>query len=138
MSAKNIYHDVVIDALIADGWKITDDPLKLTYGKRKLYVDLGAERVIGAEQNGKRIAVEIQSFLGRSEVSDFEAAIGQYAVYQTVLRESEPDRALYLAIHLEIAEGIFAEPLGRLITSRQGVKILVFNESTRRVLEWID
>jgi hypothetical protein len=43
MPAKKIYHDAVIQALIADGWIITGDLMKLEYGDRNLYVDLGAE-----------------------------------------------------------------------------------------------
>jgi len=50
MSAKNIYHDVVIETLQADGWTVTDDPLHLSFGGRNAYIDLGAERVIGAER----------------------------------------------------------------------------------------
>jgi hypothetical protein len=30
MPAKDIYHETVKNALIKDGWTITDDPLKLT------------------------------------------------------------------------------------------------------------
>jgi hypothetical protein len=44
MPAKNIYHDAVVAALIADGWTITADPLKVAVGNRKLYVDLAADR----------------------------------------------------------------------------------------------
>ena len=44
MPAKNIYHDVVLHALLADGWTITHDPLTISYGGRDLFVDLGAER----------------------------------------------------------------------------------------------
>jgi hypothetical protein len=29
MPARNIYHDAVVQALTADGWTITDDPLRL-------------------------------------------------------------------------------------------------------------
>ena len=77
--AKNVYHDAVIIALVADGWTITDDPLRLEYGDRNLYVDLGAERAtLGAERTGRRIAVEMQSFLGLSPVRDLEEAVGQY------------------------------------------------------------
>ncbi|NJL65136.1 MAG: fatty-acid oxidation protein subunit alpha, partial [Methylacidiphilales bacterium] len=36
--------DTVVQALINDGWEITDDPLVLSYGGRELYVDLGAEK----------------------------------------------------------------------------------------------
>jgi len=74
---KNIYHDAVIQALTADGWTITDDPLRLTYGDQELYVDLGAERVtLGAERAGQRIAVEVSSFLKPSPVRDLEESTG--------------------------------------------------------------
>lgn len=35
MSARNIYHDAVRDALIADGWTITDDPLRVLFAGRE-------------------------------------------------------------------------------------------------------
>jgi hypothetical protein len=70
MPAKNVDHDAVIRALVADGWTITDDPLKLEYGDRNLYVDLGAESsAVGAEKSGRKIAVEIQSFLSASRMA---------------------------------------------------------------------
>lgn len=71
MPAKNVYHDAVVDALKADGWTITHDPLSLKVGDRTLHVDLGAERPpIGAERAGEKIAVEVQSFTGPSPVAD--------------------------------------------------------------------
>ena len=44
MPARNIYHDAVAHALVAEGWIITDDPLRIMFEGRDLYVDLGAER----------------------------------------------------------------------------------------------
>lgn len=71
MPAKNIYHDAVREALVADGWTITADPLRITVGQRKLFVDLAAdEDTIGAERAGKQIGVEVQSFLSESEIDD--------------------------------------------------------------------
>ena len=64
MPQRDIYHDVVKNALIKDGWTITHDPLILPYGGRNLYVDLGAEVPIGAEKDDRRIAVEVKSFSG--------------------------------------------------------------------------
>jgi len=99
MPAKNIYHDGVVQALIADGWTITHDPLKLSYGGKDLFVDLGAERqTIAAERQGHRIAVEVQSFLGASPVRDLQEAVGQYEVYRAVLAKTEPDRIPFLAV----------------------------------------
>jgi len=62
MSRRDYYHNEVVDALDKDGWHITDDPLHLAYGGRNLYIDLGAEPTIGAEKQGRKIAVEIKNF----------------------------------------------------------------------------
>jgi len=66
MPAKDIYHNTVKNALIKEGWKITDDPLVLQFGETNLYADLGAELMIAAQKNGKTICVEIKSFLQES------------------------------------------------------------------------
>ena len=55
MPAKDVFHDCVRNALIKDGWTITDDPLKLKWGKSKLYVDLAAEKLLIAEKSGRQI-----------------------------------------------------------------------------------
>lgn len=77
MPARDIYHDIVVQALIDDGWEITDDPLVLSYGGRELYVDLGIEKsAIAAQKNNRKIAVEIKSFLKPSPIQDLEEAVG--------------------------------------------------------------
>ncbi|MHC5831800.1 MAG: element excision factor XisH family protein, partial [Nostoc sp.] len=42
MPAKDRYHENLKNALIKDGWTITDDPFHLKWGKKDLYVDLAA------------------------------------------------------------------------------------------------
>ncbi len=79
--AKDIFHETVKNALAAEGWVITHDPLTLKLSKRKLFIDLGAERVIAAEKDNTKIAVEIKSFLGLSPLTDFYKALGQYQLY---------------------------------------------------------
>ena len=110
MPARDFYHDVVKSALIADGWTITDDPLVLKIGTKDLLVDLGAERLLAAEKQGQKIAVEIKSFLGASDVDSLEKALGQFTLYHDILEESEPDRRIYLAIPSEIFDDPFESP----------------------------
>ena len=43
----------------------------------KLEIDLAAEKVLAAQKAGKKIAVEIKSFLNTSVITDFHAALGQ-------------------------------------------------------------
>jgi hypothetical protein len=44
-----MYHDCVRRALVKDGWAITHDPLVLPFRRTDLYVDLGAEATLAAE-----------------------------------------------------------------------------------------
>ena len=88
MPAKDIYHNNVRTALEKDGWTITKDPLPLKIGGRSLFVDLGAEKIFAAEKQGRKIAVEVKSFLAASPVHDLEEALGQYIVYEDILEVS--------------------------------------------------
>jgi hypothetical protein len=138
MSARNVHHDALVEALIGDGWTITHDPLRLTLGNRRVYVDVGAEKAIGAEKGGRRIAVEVQSFLGDSDMYNLESALGQYVLYRTVLGVSEPDRTLYLAVRPVVADGILDEPIGRLMVEQERIKVVVFDSTARRIVRWTE
>lgn len=129
---------MVLHALIRDGWVITNDPLSLKVGRKDLFVDLGAERFLAAEKQGEKIAVEIKSFVGASEVEDLRDAVGQYVLYQSALARIEPERTLYLAIRQRIYVEVFEEEIGRMLLERGIVKLIVFDPKTEVVVQWID
>ena len=73
MAAKDKIHDAVKNALINDGWTVTDDPYTLAYAEDvTVFVDLGAERVIAAQREQEKIAVEVKTFGGPSAIHDME------------------------------------------------------------------
>jgi len=135
--AKDIYHDTVKNALVKDGWTVTHDPLKLKWGKKDLFIDLGAEQLLGAEKEESKIAVEIKSFVGRSDVADLENALGQYVLYHDILEEVSPERVLYLAIRDAIFQDLFEEPIGKLLLNKRRVKLIVFDPDKEEILRWI-
>jgi len=98
MPKLDIIHNAVKNALIKDGWSITDDPYVIQYRKIVLYADLGAERPIAAERDGQKLVVEVKSFIGASKIQDLKEALGQYDIYRYLLEETAPDRKLYIAI----------------------------------------
>jgi len=101
--AKDKYHTQVREALENDGWTITHDPFLIPYGVSTVEVDLGAEKLIGAEKEGRKIAVEIKSFIEPSKVYAFHQAFGQYMIYQMALDYNAiTDRALFLAASLDV------------------------------------
>ena len=80
--AKDVFHQQVKNALIKDGWNITHDPLTIRISEAvKLQIDLAAETTIAAERDSEKIAVEIKSFVGDSDISAFHTALGQYLNY---------------------------------------------------------
>ncbi len=136
MPAKDIYHDVVKNALIKDGWAITHDPLRLKWGNDLLYVDLGAEQLLTAKKEDRKIAVEVKSFVSYSSMADLENALGQYILYRNIIEELEPDRTLYLAVHEEVFATIFEESLGQMLIRKNHLKLLIFNRAEEVIVKW--
>lgn len=92
MSARDIFHEAVRRGLEKEQWHISSDPLELEWEEVKVKIDLAAERLITAERDEERIAVEIKSFVGTSAISDFHTALGQFLNYKIMLDVKEPDR----------------------------------------------
>ena len=137
MSAKDIFHDKVKNALIKDGWKITDDPYPLKWDNgENLLIDLAAERVIAAEKDNEKIAVEIKTFIGKSTMYDLHLAVGQFMVYQIALEEKEPDRILFLAVPMEVFQEIFLKPKASRLTERVDLKIIGFDVEKEEIVQW--
>ncbi len=136
MPALDIYHNAARQALIKDGWTITHDPLHLRWGRKDMYVDLGAKRLIIAEREEQKIAVEVKSFLGVSEMQAFRDAVGQFAIYRAVLRRTYPDFILYLAIRDVVYSSFFEEPIGQILIEDENLKLIVFDAEKEEVLQW--
>ncbi len=138
MPAKDIYHNTVRAALEKDGWTITDDPLKLKWGIRELFIDLGATKLLAAQKGEQKIAVEIKSFINASPVTDLEAALGQYILYRNVLEEIDRERVVYLAIRQATYREIFSEPIGNLVIQKNELCLLVFEPQEEVIVQWLN
>jgi len=136
MPAKDIFHTVVKSALEKDGWTITDDPLSLQLEDDQVFIDLGAERLIAAQRDHEKIAVEIKSFLAPSSLSEFHTALGQFLNYRIVLREKQPERVLYLAVNLETYNDFFSRQLPRLSIQEYHLKMIIFDPIQEEIVKW--
>jgi hypothetical protein len=137
MPARDRYHDCVKNALVKDGWTITHDPLYVQAGNKDMYVDLGAEQLLTADKEGRKIAVEIKGFLSESDMKDLHEALGQFMVYQSALRRQEPDRTLYLAVPFHAKHDLFEEPIGLMLLEDYGLRLLVFAPETESIIQWM-
>ncbi|MCL1463142.1 XisH family protein [Argonema galeatum] len=137
MSAKDRFHDVAKKALQKDNWQITHDLLTLQVdGLTDMYVDLGAEKIIAAQKDSKKIAVEIKSFLSASTIFEFHTAIGQYINYRYALQEREPERVLYLAVPLNTYNNFFSRSFIQSVIQRSQVYLIVYDPKKEEIVQW--
>jgi hypothetical protein len=137
MPTRDLYHNIVIEALQKDGWIITNDPLYLRLGDTTFEADLGAEKMLGAEKNGERIAVEIKSFVAGSPVAEFQRAIGQLSMYKIALEKEKSDRQLYLAISNKIYKNFINHLYFSIMIKIHNISLLIFDHQKAEVIQWI-
>jgi hypothetical protein len=128
----------VKNALIKDGWSILADPYKIKYKDAELFADLAAEKPLAAERNGRKIVVEIKSFLSPSPMRDFEIALGQYILYRNLISLTEPEYQIYLAIKDSIYENFFQRESIQDIVKINQLLLLVVEMEKEKILQWID
>jgi hypothetical protein len=136
--AKDLYHQVVKQALQKEGWIITHDPYSLKDWDPDWEIDLGAEKIIGAEKQNQKIAVEVKSFVEISFAYEFHKALGQYLNYHAGLQELDKERVLFLAVPLSVWETDFQRKGIQFSIHFYRVKILIYNTDLNAIESWIN
>jgi hypothetical protein len=137
MSARDLFHHIVRIALEKEGWQITHDPYGLLADSFDLAIDLGAKKVIAAEQGETKIAVEIKSFLAPSKISEFYSAIGQFIAYRTALRKQDPQRILYLAAPENLYKKFFAASFIQQLIQENVIYLVTYDIDQEKLIQWI-
>lgn len=138
MPADDVIKPAVVNALVKDGWTITHDPYRIEVGTDNLYVDVAAERILlGAERGVERVAIEVKSFLAPSILREFQLALGQFMLYQSAMRRTDPDRKLIVAVSDAVYANLTARTAVGLVLHDQNVPLVVIKLETEEVVRWI-
>ncbi len=136
--AKDVFHQQVKNALIKDGWTITNDPLTIRISEAvKVQIDLAAENAIAAERDSEKIAVEIKSFIAGSDINEFHTALGQYLNYCQAIEEKQPERTVYLAVPDETYKDFFQLPFIQRAIQRYQIKLITYDPKKEEIRQWI-
>ncbi|MFP5269623.1 XisH family protein [Coleofasciculus sp.] len=136
--AKDLFHNAVKQALLKEHWMITADRLIIKIEGVRLEIDLAAEKVLAAQKAGRKIAVEVKSFLSNSALTDFHLALGQFLNYRLALQMSEPERILYLGVPLDTFESFFQERFVQEAVRLYQLKLVVYDPNLEVIIEWKD
>ncbi|WP_235526680.1 XisH family protein [Nostoc piscinale] len=116
---------------------ITDGPLTIPVERlTNMFIDIAAEKLIIANRDSQKIAVEVKSFLSPSTLSDFHLAIGQFINYRYALEEYQPERILYLAVPAITYEEFFTTRFIQSVIQRSQINLLIFEPSKEEIVKW--
>jgi len=135
--AKDRFHDVVKTALEKEGWRITGDPYDINVADVDFEIDLAAEELLAAEREGRKIAVEVKSFISPSNVSEFHTALGQFLNYRDALNQVEPDRQLYLAVREPVYTSFFRRRFIVAAVERYQLRLVIYDVQQEVITQWL-
>jgi hypothetical protein len=137
MPKKDNAHEIVKIALEKENWTITNDPLFVpTASNINFFIDLGIERIIGAEKHGESIAVEIKSFDENTPFYSFYEILGQFLVYELALEEQIRAFELYIAISDLGFKKLDDAPIFQRAIKKYGLKFIIFEPISQTIIEW--
>ena len=126
------------NALIKDGWAITDDPFRMVIDDADVYADLRIVKTEGSTSIVRALVIEIKSFKTASPIHSLANAIGQYEMYRIYLKRIAPDDKLYLAIGLTTYEEQFTRQVFEVILQDKALPVLVVDTDREEVVRWIN
>ena len=97
---------------------------------------LGAERLLAAERDEEKIAVEIKSFLGKSTLTELHNALGQYQMYFAVLEKIDPARKLFIALSKTAYDDLSLMDTFELVVQRFQVSLIVVRIADEEIDTW--
>jgi hypothetical protein len=131
MPNKDTYHDVTIQVLRADGWRIVREHALVSTDTRRLFIDILAERL----SDQSRALFEVKDF--DSPVETLAIALGKYQLYQYALQFSGLDVPLFLAVPQLAYQGILSESIGLYASQLAKFKLMIFDPHSMRINQWI-
>jgi len=134
LPAKDRHHDAVKHALINDGWRITGEQVRLTFGDRYLWIDMQAEKL----DQQHIILVEVKELDDvDSPVEALASAVGKYLLYRLGLSYTQQQIPLFLAVTEASYTGILSTVMGQSMLDQIQISLLVFDPNQEAIVKWI-
>jgi XisH protein len=103
-----------------------------------LSTDIGAEKIILAENNLRKIAVEVKSFVHISILHEFLNASGQYLTYSKIMSKNDPQRMLFIAMPTFVYYKIIQYDWAVEVIKDLNMHVILYHTEKIIIEEWID
>jgi XisH protein len=129
MPALDTCHHEVVRVLKMSGWSVRPTQKRLKIGRRIAYIDIVAE-----DARGTKRYVEVKCVPQVVLLSEQYGLVGQYLLYQEMLRVLRDPTELYLAVSSAIYLNRFDEVF-RSMLAHHRIRVLLYDELEERVIE---
>jgi hypothetical protein len=140
MAGRDLYYDLVKNALRKDGWRITHNPLHLRLptndDTRTKQGEAAEALLLGAEKDERKIAVLVKSFVDHCDAADLQKALAHLRLYHTRLHATAPDHTLYLAVRQTTYRDYFTGSVGEQLLASQPILFMVFDPRSEAIVNW--
>lgn len=88
----------------------------------------------------RKIAVEVKNYApsGGGVMADFHRSIGQYLMYKTCFKKSEPDREVFKAVPKATYDGSLSHPQAAKFLKEHDIKTFTYNPDSQTLDKWIE
>lgn len=128
--------NLVTKIMKKEGWFEFAPRFTINYAGNPLETDLALERLIGFENQSKRIILELKSFASMGVNSEIQRLVGQIKQYEYCLHRDSLPYDVYLAIPIRRYNTYIKEGDYLTFFEMQNIKYLVYHSGSKEVLQW--
>ena len=136
MPTQDLYHDVVRDALRKDGWRLTHTALQLKARVESGTGELWEGPWLIADKDERKVAVAVNSFVGRSSPADLTQMWSQLALARPQLHAMDADRVVYMAVRQATYVACLEGTEGDRLLAKEHIQLLVFDPRAEVIVQW--
>ena len=135
---NNPSHELVVNALVREGWMITPPPERPNLGVDTFWGDIDTNDWVGAMREPRKIAVLIPDFSGTVPLDDFYPAYGQFDLFRYLWRKRNLEDRFYLAMPKDAYNAVFGVREGENFRQEVNLLLIVFQSDGEGEIEWVE
>ena len=78
--ARDLFHNIVKESLQTQGWTVTHDPFPIDYGDVQMQINLGAEHLIAAERETKKLQLKSKVLQNHQPYQNFTQQLDNISI----------------------------------------------------------
>lgn len=129
-------YSLVLRIMRKYGWELFAPKFTINFAGNPLETDLALEKLIGLENQNKRIILELKSYASMAINSEVQRLVGQIKQYTYCLKRDNLPYDIFLTISIKRYNTYIEKGDYLPFFESERIKYLVYHSSREEVLQW--